>query len=402
MGFSKTMENKNSVTSARPYEALGKWIREHRGSHSQAWLANLLGVSDNFISMVEKGKRSLDDDHLCILAVQFRADIFKLAKLAKLEDITALQKKYNSFYFFQTESPELISQLQNVIQIARLSRENGDPDLTIRFLPFWINLVESRIQNEADNLKTIWDLKHILIRVYAERIACNNEYLSKSECVTAALPDFARIQKLSIDINDSHGLGIGFSWLAGAYFVDGFFEKAREHAQKSIPFLENNSFLFAETLRGLIIDNAFLSDLRRHEETERRAIRAVESGQIKSSADVTAIYEGIGLAKTQLGDQKAIEYIKKAENEMNRVDENKTSRPLRYLQIHRTRLFYYLTMKKLGIPFDYQEIAYYAGQAINSTKAINKYPRHRGRILGLIEQLQLPTCYGLLPSANCQ
>lgn len=111
--------------------------------------------------------------------------------------------------------------------------------------------------------------------------------------------------------------------------------------------------------------------------------------------DVATILEGIGLSKTQFGDIDAINIIQDAEKEMQKLNEYKKNRPLRYLQIHRSRLGYYLKMKLLGYTVDYQIINDYAQKASNSVKTLKNYSRYREEINRLIECLEIPPMHKL-------
>jgi len=87
----------------------------------------------------------------------------------------------------------------------------------------------------------------------------------------------------------------------------------------------------------------------------------------------------------------AINKIQDAEKEMQELNEFKKNRPLRYLQIHRSRLGYYLKMKSLGHKLDYQLINEYAQKASNSALSLKDYSRHREEINRLIKCLKIPT-----------
>jgi len=312
--------------------------------------------------------------------------------LAELSGYTTFEvmDKFNSAYLMHTSVSNFISQMSKEKLIAQLLRESGEPELAKSQLFFTIDALEKRIKITEDNTKDIRDLKFILIRAYAERIACNNEIMLSGRTVSAVMPDFARLQPLAIGIKDDKGSAIGHSLLAGAYYVDNQFEKARENALKALAFLEDDPSLLAETLRGLIIDNTKLNDLNGYKTYETKAIDAIDKGIINTPMDMAAILEGIGQAKTQLGNPDAIYKIEDAEKEMRKLNELKKNRPLRYLQIHRSKLNYYLTMKSLGYTLDYEIVFDSANRAMNSIKTLKDYSRYCKEINRLIEQLDIP------------
>ena len=69
---------------------------------------------------------------------------------------------------------------------------------------------------------------------------------------------------------------------------------------------------------------------------------------------------------------------------MQKLNERKKNRSLRYLQIHRSKLDYFLKMKSLGITVDYQEVNDCAQKAKNSAKVLKDYHRHSAEIDHLI------------------
>ena len=87
----------------------------------------------------------------------------------------------------------------------------------------------------------------------------------------------------------------------------------------------------------------------------------------------------------------AINKIQDAEKEMGKMSGRKKNRQLRYLQIHRSKLSYYLKMKSLGHTVDYQIINEYAQKASNSALSLKDYSRHRDEINHLIKCLEIPT-----------
>jgi hypothetical protein len=183
--------------------------------------------------------------------------------------------------------------------------------------------------------------------------------------------------------------------LEGAYYVDRDFKNARGNALKTTPFLRDNPSFLSETLQRLTIDNAKLNDLEGYKIYETEAINAIDKGIINTPMNVATILEGIGNAKTQFRDMDAINKIQDAEKEMQKLNEFKKNRPLRYLQIHRSKLSYYLKMKSMGHKLDYQLISEYAQKASNSVLSLKDYSRHREEINHLIKCLDIPPIYKL-------
>jgi transcriptional regulator with XRE-family HTH domain len=394
------MEKRESDNATYDSKTLGELVREFRGSYSEEWLANQIGVSRNYISMIENGKSQPSPYRLCQLAVIFKKDIYELAGMTD-HPLDKVIKKYNSAFLLQTNANYLICQLETEISSAQTLRESGEPELAKSQLFFWIDHAQKRIESEKDDQKDVRTLSRKLIRAYAVRIVCNNDMQLRGNAVSAATPDFTKLQSLAIKIKDNMGLAIGNTCFAGAFYVDRRFKEAREYALKAVLFLDDNPSFLAETLRGLMIDHAQLDNLKGYRLYETQAFNAIDKGIINSPMDFAAIMEGMGRSKIQFGDLDAINKIQEAEKEMQKLNEYKKNMPLRYLQIHRSRLGYYLKMKSLGHKLDYQIVSEYAQKASNSALSLKDYPRHREEINRLIRCLNIPPIHKPKTN-NCQ
>jgi len=386
------MEKRESDNAIYDSKTLGELIRELRGSHSQNWMGKQLGVTSKHISLVEHDHRNLPPYRLGLLASKFHLDIDKLAKISKTNP-DKISERYNADYLVQTDIDECITQIELDISLVRQSHEIGNPELAKSQLFFTIDSLEKRVNAEQDLAKDIRELKHYLIEAYNQRMVCNNDLQLRGEAVKAVLGDFGKLKNLAKEIGDEIGLAIGYTWLAGAYYVDGDFKKARENALRALPYLKYYSSYLAETLRGLMMDHAKSKNSDGYKLFERQAKDAIEEGLINTPMDVATIYEGIGQSKTHLGDLDAIFKFQDARKEMHKLNEHKKSRPLRYLQIKRSELNYYLTMKLLGFTIDYQTLGDLAESATNSAITLKDYVRHHQEINRLIRRLDIPPLY---------
>jgi tetratricopeptide (TPR) repeat protein len=284
-----------------------------------------------------------------------------------------------------------------MFKTSQQTREFGEPELAKSQLFFTIENMEKRISLEADNLKDLLDIKFLLIRNYAERMACDNDISLRGETVKAVMPDFAKLMTLAVISKDNHGMALAHSWLAGAYFVDGDHQKAKENADRAVPFFNEDPMMLAETLRGLMIDHALLKDKQGFDLYKFKALEAVENGLIKTPMDIAVIREGIGHSKTVFGQMDAIEDLQAAEREMSKVNALKKPRPVEYLRIYRSVLNYFQRMKDLGKKINYQIYDEYVQKAFRSSTALKDYPRHRKEIEEIIKEF--PT-YHLNKSAG--
>lgn len=85
----------------------------------------------------------------------------------------------------------------------------------------------------------------------------------------------------------------------------------------------------------------------------------------------------------------AINKIQDAEKEMQKLNGLKKNRPLRYLQIHRSRLSYYLKMKLLGYSVNQNLLGTYAKKTLDSLKTLPDYALHREEINSIIHRLKI-------------
>lgn len=177
--------------------------------------------------------------------------------------------------------------------------------------------------------------------------------------------------------------------MAGAYYVARDFNKAKEHALQALPYFQDDPHMLAETLRGLMLDYSNLNDLKGFLSFKKQADEAIENAIITSPMDMAILLEGCGKSKIQFGDMDAISYIDKAEKEMKKINTEKKNGPFRYLQIHRTRLDYYLKMKSLGKTLDQRIIRENAQNALNSLMTLPDYARHQSEIKTLIQRLEI-------------
>lgn len=384
------MQNEKSAPYERPYKALGNLVRKHLDKFSQTWLANQLGVSSQFINMIVHGKKRFSKNKLCQFAVLTKENIETLAELSRYE-ITDVMQKYHPAFLMHSDIDNCIYQMGFQISLAKKTREFGEPELAKSQLFFTIETLQNRIQMDNDHLKDIRDLKYWLIRAYAERMACNNDVMLRGLTVNAVLPDFYKLQTLAIQINDDKGLAIGHSWLAGAYYVDHDFKNARGCALKALAFLNDDSSYLAETLRGLMIDHARLKDINGFNFYRSKSLDSIDNGFINTPMDIATIFEGIGQSETHLGDLNAINAIQKSEEEMRKLNDRKKSRPLKYLQINRSKLEYDLEMKIHGYTLDQNTLNDHARKAENSANSLKDYVRHREEINHLIKCLNIPT-----------
>lgn len=368
------------------YPELAEWLRKSLEKHSQKWLADQLGVSESYVSMVEEGDKRFSAHNTSQLVDIFNIDIYRISEMSKLdpEDVKA---KYDIGSLNYLPADILMSQFQIELDSARYKRECGEPGSAIEMISFWIKTLEKRIKSGHDTLKDKKEFKRSLNQSYCLRMVSNCDIQPWKYVSLGIHEDYLKVKKLTQEINDNNALAIANTWLADAYYVDSEYKKALDYLSLSLPKLRNNNNEYCEALKDLILIKAHLQDRKGMQVLIDQFTQDRNQGIIVASSDIANILEGIARAKIRFGEEDAFYILEEAEKEIQNPLVNNRFRLLINMQILRSKLDFCERKKSQGYSLDQTQLDHYIKNAIILTNTLKEYQRHRNIIQSLIKKL---------------
>lgn len=173
------------------------------------------------------------------------------------------------------------------------------------------------------------------MQTYNERLEFCSAICPSNLVVSNMVPDFREVSRLAEEIGDVQAGALAAAWLADGYYIGHQSRKSSYWAMKAAAQSHNPRQLYI-AYRALMLDAAYLGDRTSFLEGERATLALLE--KITQPTDRVTLWEAMGRARVLLGLPDAEHRFSAGEKDYAVGRLNGDYKPVRLLQIIRSRL----------------------------------------------------------------
>lgn len=386
----------------RKYPLFSDWLNLQLGEKPHRWLADRIGRGRSTVTEYCSGFERPPKLIAARIIIMFGGNPLELADFLYYDpnEIIALCDSLNGSY--QTISIFLKQSWTHLFNNQSL-REGGKVQKALDSIDYWIELIDNRINSQIDPQTDIQALKHISIRFHGERMACISAIsANRIEIPNEVTENFSKMVKYSIDLGESlnnvmsldnrlstfkalegeyqpfSGLALSNSWMAAVYFVSRNYTKSVEYSKKALPYCGFDKNLLAESLRGLILGLAHLGRGDEFLQSEIEAQKLINRGVFEQT-DIDSINCASAEGREILGKEGARTILKEILNPLEENRNNFTNRPLKLIQIFKSKLLIAESELQRGLLVDKDMLIEIADQGYSMAKTFG-FERHAKEI----------------------
>jgi transcriptional regulator with XRE-family HTH domain len=319
-----------------PYKQLGDALLRMIGNKTQSWVAGLLGVTQEAVSLWCSGKKQPSLFYLIELAYQFNEEPGVLAQLAGYDPQMARQLYAQRFVsFFDLEY--LKSQEKYIYQ----ARIGGNPQLAQEMAEAFSALI-NRKGNQIAHAKFFPEIEKIQARIWVEQAIAFRETCQANQ-VDQALKFANGIKTIGQKYGDYEIIALGNACATDTHYISKRWRNAIYEASEGKKLYDggqekdfDNILLM---LRTEIMSHALLSQVDEFKRAATKAIKRVQHRQFIHTEVVCTLLEGVSTGQGILRLKDAPETLDKARDFLSQTQKEHTQKPtFRYIQIARSGL----------------------------------------------------------------